>query len=187
MGSHPESELGSSECNEHYRCFVLFASLGIFAINAAADKLSAWSTIWSVYPSFPYFGNGLMYAFSPWSGHYTGVPPNSTVMKFTPCPTCVCSQSDYLDYRAHHSGASSFPRLITLLPPSICHLFARVHSRAPSLAVCFAGLAIFGELRTRDFASWRLMGRIRALSRQFWRCHGAISFSCSTKQQEVRL
>jgi hypothetical protein len=105
----------------------------------------------------------------------------------TPCPTCVCSQSDYLDYRAHHSGASSFPRLITLLPPSICHLFARVHSRAPSLAVCFAGLAIFGELRTRDFASWRLMGRIRALSRQFWRCHGAISFSCSTKQQEVRL
>ena len=30
----------------------------------------SWSTIWSVYPKDSYFGNGLMYAFSPWSGHY---------------------------------------------------------------------------------------------------------------------
>lgn len=31
----------------------------------------AWSLIWSVYGNgFPYFGNGLMYAMTPWSGYY---------------------------------------------------------------------------------------------------------------------
>ena len=34
----------------------------------------SWSTIWSVYPKDSYFGNGLMYAFSPWSGSYTVNP-----------------------------------------------------------------------------------------------------------------
>ena len=35
----------------------------------------AWSTIWSVYPKDIYFGNGLMYAMSPWTGHYDLVRP----------------------------------------------------------------------------------------------------------------
>ena len=33
----------------------------------------AWSTIWSVYPKDIYFGNGLMYAMTPWSGNYVVV------------------------------------------------------------------------------------------------------------------
>ena len=31
----------------------------------------AWSLIWSVYPGWPYYGNGLMYAYEPWSNYYT--------------------------------------------------------------------------------------------------------------------
>eukprot|EP00927_Polykrikos_kofoidii_P020275 TRINITY_DN19577_c0_g1_i1.p1 TRINITY_DN19577_c0_g1~~TRINITY_DN19577_c0_g1_i1.p1 ORF type:complete len:817 (+),score=109.67 TRINITY_DN19577_c0_g1_i1:87-2453(+) len=31
----------------------------------------SWSLVWSVYDDWPYFGNGLMYAYWPWSGHYT--------------------------------------------------------------------------------------------------------------------
>ncbi|GMH69855.1 hypothetical protein TrLO_g4995 [Triparma laevis f. longispina] len=30
----------------------------------------AWSLLWVVYPSLPYFGNALMYATEPWSGSY---------------------------------------------------------------------------------------------------------------------
>ena len=29
----------------------------------------AWSLIWAVYDSLPYYGNGLMYAMEPWTGH----------------------------------------------------------------------------------------------------------------------
>ena len=39
-----------------------------------ATSTISWSTIWSVYPKDSYFGNGLMYAFEPWSGNYTVNP-----------------------------------------------------------------------------------------------------------------
>eukprot|EP00397_Hematodinium_sp_SG-2012_P016034 GEMP01016345.1.p1 GENE.GEMP01016345.1~~GEMP01016345.1.p1 ORF type:complete len:878 (+),score=198.65 GEMP01016345.1:232-2865(+) len=35
----------------------------------------AWSLIWSAYPNLECFGNGLLYAFEPWSGHYEIRPP----------------------------------------------------------------------------------------------------------------
>ena len=41
-------------------------------LNATATI--SWSTLWSVYDSGHFFGNGLMYAYQPWSGNYT-VPP----------------------------------------------------------------------------------------------------------------
>lgn len=39
----------------------------------------AWALIWSVYETgFPYFGNGLMYAMTPWSGYYEAGMPGSS-------------------------------------------------------------------------------------------------------------
>lgn len=43
-------------------------------VRLNATSTISWSTIWSVYPQYPYFGNGLMYAFEPWSGNYTASP-----------------------------------------------------------------------------------------------------------------
>lgn len=40
-----------------------------FVILNSTSTIS-WSTIWSVYPQDIYYGNGLMYAMSPWSGNY---------------------------------------------------------------------------------------------------------------------
>lgn len=39
-------------------------------IRLEATSSIAWSLIWSAYPNLECFGNGLMYAFEPWSGHY---------------------------------------------------------------------------------------------------------------------
>eukprot|EP00746_Dinoflagellata_sp_MGD_P069110 gnl/MRDRNA2_/MRDRNA2_28343_c0_seq1.p1 gnl/MRDRNA2_/MRDRNA2_28343_c0~~gnl/MRDRNA2_/MRDRNA2_28343_c0_seq1.p1 ORF type:complete len:671 (+),score=106.48 gnl/MRDRNA2_/MRDRNA2_28343_c0_seq1:121-2133(+) len=39
-------------------------------IRMAATSSIAWSLIWSAYPNLECFGNGLLYAFEPWSGHY---------------------------------------------------------------------------------------------------------------------
>ena len=40
------------------------------AIRMNMTSTIAWSLIWSVFPDWPYFGNGLMYAMQPWAGHY---------------------------------------------------------------------------------------------------------------------
>jgi hypothetical protein len=43
-------------------------------VKLNATSTVSWSTIWSVPEPYRYFGNGLMYAFEPWSGNYS-VPP----------------------------------------------------------------------------------------------------------------
>ena len=53
-------------------CWGRSLSQNFVKLNATATI--SWSTIWSVYDSWRYFGNGLMYAMEPWSGNYT-VPP----------------------------------------------------------------------------------------------------------------
>eukprot|EP01048_Picozoa_sp_COSAG05_P005603 COSAG05_NODE_337_length_11164_cov_11.970357_4_plen_963_part_00 len=53
-------------------CWGRSLSQNFVKLNATATI--SWSTIWSVYDSWRYYGNGLMYAMEPWSGNYT-VPP----------------------------------------------------------------------------------------------------------------
>eukprot|EP00117_Sycon_ciliatum_P003339 scpid27803/ scgid8175/ Galactocerebrosidase; Galactocerebroside beta-galactosidase; Galactosylceramidase; Galactosylceramide beta-galactosidase len=83
----------------------------------------SWSLIWSVYPGLPYFGNGLMYAYEPWSGYYTVNYPI-----WTSAQTCQFSQPGWV-YLAqgdptkqtgamgagYLAGGGSF---ITLVPPT---------------------------------------------------------------------
>ena len=44
-------------------------------VKLNATSTISWSTIWAVTDSWRYFGNGLMYAYEPWSGNYTVPPP----------------------------------------------------------------------------------------------------------------
>eukprot|EP00438_Fugacium_kawagutii_P031317 Skav215341 [mRNA] locus=scaffold1391:271604:275822:- [translate_table: standard] len=44
-------------------------------VRMRATSSIAWSLIWSVYPNLECFGNGLLYAFEPWSGHYEVMSP----------------------------------------------------------------------------------------------------------------
>ena len=54
-------------------------------VSMGMTSTIAWSLIWSVYPDFTpdYFGNGLMYAFTPWSGHYVTNTPIWTTAQYT--------------------------------------------------------------------------------------------------------
>ena len=88
-----------------------FASIGKCLVDAPA----AWSTIWSVYPTWPYFGNGLMYAFSPWSGHYTGfhratLPPSSIHI------SVICGPQST---RPYGPLPTRLRRALSLLPPPL--------------------------------------------------------------------
>ena len=49
-------------------------SLNQNLVKLNATSTITWATLWGVYDSWRYFGNGLMYAFQPWSDNYT-VPP----------------------------------------------------------------------------------------------------------------
>eukprot|EP00435_Cladocopium_sp_Y103_P061266 s69_g22.t3 len=44
-------------------------------VRMKATSSIAWSLIWSVYPNLECFGNGLLYAYEPWSGHYEVMAP----------------------------------------------------------------------------------------------------------------
>jgi len=44
-------------------------------IRMNATSSIAWSLVWSAYPNLECFGNGLLYAFEPWSGHFGVMPP----------------------------------------------------------------------------------------------------------------
>jgi galactosylceramidase len=52
-------------------------------VRMNATSSIAWSLIWSAYPNLECFGNGLLYAFEPWSGHYDVKPPVWTMAHTT--------------------------------------------------------------------------------------------------------
>ena len=57
-------------------------------VKLNATSTISWSTIWSVYPTWPYFGNGLMYAYTPWSGAYSINPTIWTSAHTTQVSAC---------------------------------------------------------------------------------------------------
>jgi hypothetical protein len=81
------TQLGGKFCAlECHRCvsahFPAIVLLQLLHIHRAATI--AWSLIWSAYtPSLPYQDNGLMYAWSPWSGNYNVTSPIWTSAQFT--------------------------------------------------------------------------------------------------------
>lgn len=83
----------------------------------------AWSLIWSVYnPGFPYFGNGLMYAMTPWSGYYeAGMPGSSNGGAiWTNAHTCQFTEVgwQYLPVSSGGSGMLSMGgSFVTLVEP----------------------------------------------------------------------
>jgi len=44
-------------------------------VRMNATSSIAWSLVWSAYPNLECFGNGLLYAYEPWSGSYEVMPP----------------------------------------------------------------------------------------------------------------
>jgi len=52
-------------------------------VRMNATSSIAWSLIWSAYPNLECFGNGLLYAYEPWSGHYDMKPPVWTMAHTT--------------------------------------------------------------------------------------------------------
>jgi hypothetical protein len=127
LGPYAESKLGASQRNQHHRYHrssrSARASIRIHW-KCLGDVPAAWSTIWSVYPTWPYFGNGLMYAFSPWSGHYTGIrAPTSHHRQFILASSAGHSQPDHMDHCPHDSGAPSLfsPLLSLFLAPAPSH------------------------------------------------------------------
>ena len=75
----------------------------------------AWSLLWSVYPGQICDGQGLMFAFEPWSGHYTASGP-----LWTTAHTTQFTQPGWT-YLSVGGGAGKLPgggSYVTLVPPS---------------------------------------------------------------------
>jgi hypothetical protein len=138
--------------------------------KTAADLLPAWSTIWSVYPSWPYFGNGLMYAFSPWSGHYTGL---HTALR----PHLFRLMSHIYSQLTPQFGPLHTP--LRFHPVSVVSLNCRSQLTL-TRTVCFTGLAFPRGLRARYASSRGLLGCLHPPSK-----HCAVICIPSGRQAEI--
>lgn len=72
-------------------------------IRMNATSSIAWSLVWSAYPNLECFGNGLLYAFEPWSGHFGVMPP-----VWTSAHTTQFTEVDW-KYLAVGDGAGLLP------------------------------------------------------------------------------
>lgn len=79
LAAHPRTRFWSSEELSTVAdwggagCWGRMINQNYVRMNATSSI--AWSLVWSVYPNLECFGNGLLYANEPWSGHYEVMPP----------------------------------------------------------------------------------------------------------------
>ena len=130
----------------------------------------SWSLVWSVYAQgFSYFGNGLMYAFSPWSGYYEagqdGTDNGAAI--WTNAHTCQFTEVGWR-YLAAGKGAGSLAgggSYVTLVSPSDAARFTIVAEKLEGRCLRCAGQTTSDELVT-----FALSGGLQAArTLQLWR------------------
>jgi galactosylceramidase len=123
----------------------------------------SWGLIWSVYDiGFPYYGNGLMYAYEPWSGHYTVNGPI-----WTSAQTCQFTEPGWTILQASPGGgAGVLPgsgSYVTYVAPKQSNFTLVVEKLQGDCLRCA------GANTVAETVSFRLTGGLERFKRlQFW-------------------
>lgn len=149
----------------------------------------SWSAIWSVYnPGFPYFGNGLMYAMTPWSGFYEAGQPASSNggAIWTNAHTCQFTAPGWRFLALNAGGGTGMlangGSYVTLVPPA-GGAFTLVLEKLEGPCLRCAG-----QTTTAETVSFKLGGSLADITRlQVWAVvlfWGTITISCVSNTQK---